>query len=201
MSLLYSERPDQRPQHGCGFKTMVELQLKHMGCACSGLWQLTNQNRLSFLGTGVLKETGTKMERSDSGWIEVLQQCAAGEHCKDLLIDTPQKNDGPENYHSMGLLNGTLFPALCACCSPLSFFDLLLEGTCFFFKVWAWACSLHRRSWKLINFHIMKAWVRQMAASTVILIERGESQQSKKKSRHKFKPQRFISNPVLDTLF
>lgn len=39
----------------------------------------------------------------------------------------------------------------------LSFFDLLLAGTCFFFKVCAWACSLHRRSWKLINFHIMKA--------------------------------------------
>lgn len=57
--------------------------------------------------------------------------------------------------------------------SPLSFFDLLLEGTCFFFKVWAWECSLHRRSWKLINFHIMKAWVRQMAARTVILIEGG----------------------------
>lgn len=62
-------------------------------------------------------------------------------------------------------------PILCARCSPLSFFDLLLEGTCFFFKVWVWACSLHRRSWKLINFHIMKAWVRQMAARTVILIK------------------------------
>lgn len=61
-------------------------------------------------------------------------------------------------------------------CSPLSFFDLLLEGACFFFKVWAWPCSLHRRSWKLINFHIMKAWVRQMAARTVTLIERGNSQ-------------------------
>lgn len=59
---------------------------------------------------------------------------------------------------------------------PLSFFDLLLEGTCFFFKVWAWACSLHRRSWKLINFHIMKAWVRQMAARTVILVETQSNQ-------------------------
>lgn len=64
-------------------------------------------------------------------------------------------------------------------CSPLSFFDLLLEGACFFFRVWAWLCSLHRRSWKLINFHIMKAWVRQMAARTVILQEKGNSDSKK----------------------
>lgn len=60
-------------------------------------------------------------------------------------------------------------------CSPLSFFDLLLEGGCFFFMVWAWLCSLHRRSWKLINFHIMKAWVRQMAARTVTLQRKAQS--------------------------
>lgn len=62
----------------------------------------------------------------------------------------------------------------CAHISPLSFFDLLLEGAGFFFKVWVWPCSLHRRSWKLMNFHIMKTWERQMAARTVILREKSQ---------------------------
>lgn len=149
-----------------------------MACACSGLRQLNNQSRLEY------------------DWIEVLQQWTATEKfilnskaCKHLLIDTPLQKIWTWKLPQYGTFKQlVIFPALCARCSPLSFFDLLLEGTCFFFKVWAWACSLHRRSWKLINFHIMKAWVRQMAASTVILIERGGKESNYKnnnKNRHR----------------
>lgn len=49
--------------------------------------------------------------------------------------------------------------------------DLPLVTVGFFFTAGAWKaeCSLHLRSWKLMNFHIMNAWVMQMDARTAIL--------------------------------
>lgn len=49
--------------------------------------------------------------------------------------------------------------------------DLPLVTAGFLFTGGAWKaeCSLHRRSWKLMNFHIMKACVMQMEARTAIL--------------------------------
>lgn len=49
--------------------------------------------------------------------------------------------------------------------------DLPLVTGGFFFTAGAWKveCSLHLRSWKLMNFHIMNAWVMQMDARTAIL--------------------------------
>ena len=41
--------------------------------------------------------------------------------------------------------------------------------TAFFLLAWIWLCSLHFFSWKLMNFHIIQAWVRQMADRQVIL--------------------------------
>lgn len=55
---------------------------------------------------------------------------------------------------------------------PLSFLEAFpLADTNFFFTDWGWEeeCSLHLRSWKLMNFHIINAWVMQMEASTLIL--------------------------------
>lgn len=49
--------------------------------------------------------------------------------------------------------------------------DLPLVTAGFLFTGGAWKaeCSLHRRSWKLMNFHIMKACVMQIEARTAIL--------------------------------
>lgn len=49
--------------------------------------------------------------------------------------------------------------------------DLPLVTAGFLFTGGAWKaeCSLHLRSWKLMNFHIMKACVMQMDARTAIL--------------------------------
>lgn len=55
--------------------------------------------------------------------------------------------------------------------------SLLFGLTVFFFAAWLWLCSLHFFSWKLMNFHIIQACVRQMAARQVIL--RGKIQFSK----------------------
>lgn len=46
---------------------------------------------------------------------------------------------------------------------------LLFGLTVFFFEAWFWLCSLHFFNWKLMNFHIIQACVRQMAARQVIL--------------------------------
>lgn len=85
---------------------------------------------------------------------------------KNLIAITPEYNSYFQGRHWW------FDESFCARSSPLSFFDLLFVGAGFFFKVWAWPCSLHRRSWKLMNFHIMKTWERQMAARTVILREK-----------------------------
>lgn len=50
---------------------------------------------------------------------------------------------------------------------------LLFGLTVFFFEAWFWLCSLHFFSWKLMNFHIIQACVRQIAARQVILRRRG----------------------------
>lgn len=55
---------------------------------------------------------------------------------------------------------------------PVPFLEVLpLVTAGFLFTGGAWKaeCSLHRRSWKLMNFHIMKACVMQMEARTAIL--------------------------------
>lgn len=46
---------------------------------------------------------------------------------------------------------------------------LLFGLTAFFFEAWFWLCSLHFFNWKLMNFHIIQAWVKQIAARQVIL--------------------------------
>lgn len=48
--------------------------------------------------------------------------------------------------------------------------SLLFGLNVFFFDAWLWLCSLHFFNWKLMNFHIIQAWVRQMAARHVILM-------------------------------
>lgn len=57
--------------------------------------------------------------------------------------------------------------------SPLESFllGLLFGLTAFFLLAWIWDCSLHFFSWKFMNFHIIQAWVRQMADRQVILKE------------------------------
>jgi len=46
---------------------------------------------------------------------------------------------------------------------------LLFGLTAFFLEAWFWLCSRHFFNWKLMNFHIIQAWVRQMAARQDIL--------------------------------
>lgn len=56
--------------------------------------------------------------------------------------------------------------------SPLAgsfLWGLFFGLTIFFFEAWFWLCSLHFFNWKLINFHIIQACVRQIAARQVIL--------------------------------
>lgn len=50
---------------------------------------------------------------------------------------------------------------------------LLFGLKAFFLEAWLWLCSLHFFNWKLMNFHIIQAWVRQMAARHVILGGKG----------------------------
>lgn len=60
MSQLYNDCPRLRPRHSQGCKNSDRADEHNMmGRPCSGLWESTNQGKLSFWEGG-LKETGTK---------------------------------------------------------------------------------------------------------------------------------------------